>query len=508
MRTLLIVAFLFSFRSECFSDSDGSATSRDVGDRRELFVDRELLDHFGGAAELKLHQPVSREIALRFDRPWEGNASGYPTVFQDGEIYRMYYRGHRYIVDPPPLRQAQGEVVCYAESRDGISWERPNLGLFDWPPTQNNSGNKQNNILWRGGPEAHNFAPFRDTNPACPAAERYKAVGGTVTSKGLLAFRSPDGIHWVPMSEKPVMSTGAFDSHNTVFWDAVHRRYSMYVRVISGGKVPGLRSVGMCHSADFQSWSEPVELTWPDSPPQQMYTNQIAPYYRAPHILFGFPTRYAARPLNVHGSRLEPLQLRQQLIAADERSGTDLTDGLFMTSRNGLDFYRRDEAFLRPGPQAEGRWVYGDNFQSYGLIETKSSVSGLPNEISMYFNEGSWRDEQHCLRRYTIRMDGFMSLHAPFAGGEVTSRPLKFTGTRLTLNYSTSAAGSVYVEIQDSEGIPLRGYSAAESVELYGDSPDQVVSWSGGSGLEGVSQPVRLRFIVKDADLYSFRFSE
>ncbi|MDA1054365.1 MAG: hypothetical protein O3C40_28315 [Planctomycetota bacterium] len=84
----------------------------DVGARRELFVDQALIERLDGRAELKLHHPTPREIAITFEKPWEGNASGYPTVFQDGVVYRMYYRGHRYIIDPPPLRQAQSEVVC------------------------------------------------------------------------------------------------------------------------------------------------------------------------------------------------------------------------------------------------------------------------------------------------------------------------------------------------------------------------------------------------------------
>ena len=112
----------------------------DIGSRRELFVDQALIDRLEGRGELMLHHPLPREVALTFEKPWEGNASGYPTVFQDGDIYRMYYRGHRYIVDPPPLRQAQAEVVCYAESRDGIHWVKPNLGLFDFPPTMDNTG--------------------------------------------------------------------------------------------------------------------------------------------------------------------------------------------------------------------------------------------------------------------------------------------------------------------------------------------------------------------------------
>ncbi len=465
-------------------------------------MDRALIESLEGGAQLKLHHPQPREIAIDFDQPWEGNASGYATVFQDGDIYRMYYRGHRYLIDEPPLRQAQSEAVCYAESDDGIHWTKPNLGIHNWP------GAPDNNIIWMGSPEAHNFAPFKDTNPNCPPEQRYKAIGGTVTSKGLWTFQSADGIHWERLSDGPVVTEGAFDSHNTAFWDPVHNRYTMYVRFFSEGEYKGLRLIGMCHSQDFTNWSEPVGLDYPGSPPQQMYTNQILPYYRAPHILVGFPTRYVARPLTDHVRQLPPLELREQLINVYERCGTDLTDGLFMSSRDGLNFRRWDEAFLRPGPEAEGRWIYGDNYQSYGLFETKSEHAGLPNEISMHFDEGAWRDDSRRIRRYTIRLDGFVSLNAPYAGGQMTTKPLIFDGEQLSLNYATSAAGSLKVEIQDANGTPIPGFTLADAAELFGDSTDQIASWKNGTDVSKLAgKPVRLNFELQDGDLYSFQFT-
>ena len=448
----------------------GAADPIDIGSRRELFVDQALIEQLDGQAELRLHHPTPREVAITFEKPWEGNASGYPTVFQDGDIYRMYYRGHRYIIDPPPLRQAQSEVVCYAESNDGVHWVKPNLGLFDWPPTMNNTGTKENNILWRGGYETHNFAPFKDTNPACPPDQRYKAVGGTTSSNGLLTFKSTDGIHWSKLSDDPVVTTGAFDSHNTVFWDPDRQRYAMYMRYFSESEFKGLRSIGMSYSTDFTTWSEPVGLTYPNSPPQQMYTNQILPYYRAPHLLLGFPTRFVARPMTEHAKRLEP---------------------------------------VRAGPQAEGRWIYGDNYQSYGLFETKADTEGLPNEISLHFNEGAWRDEMHRLRRYTIRLDGFVSMHAPLSGGELTTKPLKFTGHHLSMNYSTSAAGSLRVELQDSAGKPIPGFSLADADELFGDTIDQQAAWNNSPDVALLAgKEVRLHFVLRDGDLFSFQFTD
>jgi hypothetical protein len=228
----------------------------DIGSRRELLVDRALVEQLEGRAEFRLHAPTRREVGIKYDAPWEGNASGYATVIQDGDIYRMYYRGHRYLVDDKPLRQAQSEVVCYAESKDGIKWVKPKLNLFAW------KGSKENNIIWLGGPETHNFAPFKDTNPDCSPDECYKAIGGTVTSKGLLTFKSADGVHWSKLCDGPVVTKGAFDSHNTCFWDAARKRYTMYVRYFSQGQFKGLRSIGVSYSADLTTWSEPVGLEY------------------------------------------------------------------------------------------------------------------------------------------------------------------------------------------------------------------------------------------------------
>jgi len=478
-----------------------AASPVDIGSRRELLIDDSLIERTEGEVAIQLHSPAKREVAIKFDAAWEGNASGYMTVIQDGDRYRLYYRGHRYVVDGTSLREAQPEVVCYAESADGISWVKPNLGLFEW------EGSKENNIIWLGSPETHNFAPFLDSNPNCPPEERYKAVGGTFEGKGLWSFKSADGIHWTRKSEEPVVTQGAFDSHNTCFWDGARNRYVMYVRYFTEGGFKGLRSIGVSYSEDFVTWSEPVGIAYPGSPPQQMYTNHIAPYHRAPHILMGFPTRYVARPTNPHGVQQEPVGLRSQLSAMCERCGSDLTDGVFMTSRDGQSFRRWDEAFLRPGPESEGRWIYGDNYGAYGLWETASVVPGAPNEISMLFTEHAWIDSDHQARRYTIRLDGFTSMHARLSGGEFTTKAVTFAGNRLSVNYATSAAGSLRVEIQDANGDPIPGYSLDESLEHYGDRVDQPIAWTGGADVSALAgTPIRLRFALSDGDLYAFQF--
>ena len=473
----------------------------DLGSRRELFVDDYLIDKIDGA-ELILHKPTPREMVILHDEPWEGNASGYHTMLQDGDIYRMYYRGHRYAAEEGRLRPVHLEVTCYAESHDGIHWTKPQLGLFDY------EGSKQNNIIWQGT-GSHNFTPFLDTNPSCASEQRYKAFGGT-GSRGLHAFKSADGIHWSKLSDKPVFTEGAFDSQNVAFWDPARDRYAAYFRFFSKKSEGSLRQIGGTHSQDFLHWASPTPLNYPGSQQrQQMYTNQIVPYYRAPHILLGFPTRYVARGLTDHVQTLDPVAVRARVTAAGRRLGTDLTDGLFMTSRDGVTFKRWDQAFLRPGPQQEGRWMYGDNYQSWGLVETESNIPGGPRELSFYSSEGSWRDGETGERRYTIRLDGFVSLNAPLAGGEIVTPPLRFNGSNLVINYSTSAAGSLRIEIQDSNGQPVSGFALADCPELYGDSIDQVVSWEKGSDVSSLAgEALRLRIVMKDADLYSMQFRQ
>lgn len=113
------------------------------------------------------------------------------------------------------------------------------------------------------------------------------------------------------------------------------------------------------------------------------------------------------------------------------------------------------------------------------------------------------------MRRYTLRIDGFVSIRAPLAGGEVTTKPLVFQGNRLTMNFSTSAAGSVRVEIQDQTGKPIEGFALADCPEIYGDAIQREVQWNDGPDVGRLAgKPVRLRFVLKDADVYAFRFGE
>jgi len=142
------------------------------------------------------------------------------------------------------------------------------------------------------------------------------------------------------------------------------------------------------------------------------------------------------------------------------------------------------------------------------MVETKSALEDAPNEISMYATEGYWQGKSTSFRLLTLRLDGFVSAHAPLAGGEIVTKPIRFEGGNLALNLETSAAGRVQVEIQDIDGKPIDGYALADSPALYCDRIARVVRWNkvGGDLRPLAGKPVRLRFVLKDADLYSFQF--
>jgi hypothetical protein len=444
-----------------------------VGNRWELLVDDYLVEQMQGEVELRLHEPVPQEIVLVHDRPWEGNSCGYHTIFRDGPIHRMYYRGWNH--NMATGRQTHPAVTCYAESPDGVHWERPVLGLVEF------QGSKENNIVW-AGPGTHNFVPFKDTNPACRPEARYKAVarGEDENSRKLLAFQSPDGLHWQPLTDTPIITQGAFDSQNLAFWDPLRRQYRCYFRDFREGR----RDIKVATSQDFLHWTEPVWLAFPEAPKEHLYTNAVMPYYRAPHLLIGFPTRYLP----------------------DRDS---LTEGLFMTSRDGRTFHRWPEAFIRPGLNPE-KWHNRSNYIWWGLVETRSTLPGGGNELSLYVNEGYYFESKAAkTRRYTCRIDGFVSLHASLAGGEVLTRPLVFTGDELAVNFSTSAAGSLQVQIEDLEGRPLPGFALADCPMLYGDALEHTVKWQRGSDVGPLAgRPIRLRLALHDADLYAFGFRD
>lgn len=426
----------------------------DLGTRLELFVDDYLIEHLRGARR-ELQRPV-----LTPREPGRSRVC-YSTVLLDDGRYRRYqrevrrgYRGKRFDGHP-------GELTAYLESDDGIRWRRPGLGMAEV------NGSRDNNVVLAGTDLcSHNFTPFIDANPETRPAARYKALGGVHAGGGLYAWRSADGLQWHKVQTGPVITCKdfAFDSQNVSFWAVEEGQYVCYFRSwnTSHGR---LRTISRTTSPDFVHWSRPVPMD-PNLPGEHLYTSGTHPYFRAPHQYIALPTRFVP----------------------DRGESTDI---LFMSCRAGARRYDRSftHAFIRPGLEPE-RWGNRANYAAWQVVPTG------PEEMSVYVND----------RRYALRTDGFVAVTAT-GRGELLTKPLRFGGGQLLLNYATSAAGSVRVEVRDRAGKPLPGYALRECQPMVGDDTERAVTWKGGGDLSALAgRPVRLRFVLEDAELYSLRF--
>ncbi len=450
--------------------------------KREIFVDNTLIDKLSGS-RIVMHHPVDEGPVFYFDNPWEGVFCGYCTVIKDGDSYRVYYRGN-----PGGKDGTNVETTCIAESKDGIHWEKPDLKLYEVHGSWNN-----NVILANEAPASHNFSPFLDSNPNARPDQRYKALAGEGKS-GLVAFVSPDGIRWKKLRDDSVFGKGIFDSQNVAFWSESEQCYVCYFRTWTGGGYSGFRSVSRTTSTDFVNWSEPVAMTFGDTPLEHLYTQQTSPYFRAPHIYIAI------------GGRLMPSRqvlTEEQAKALNVNPGyfKDCSDAFLMTTRGGSNYDRLFmEAFIRPGIGLDN-WVSRSNYPALNVVQTG------PEEMSVYVNQDYAQPTAH-LHRYSLRLDGFTSISAPYTGGEVLTKPFTFSGSELEINCSTSAAGEIRFEILDEAGKAIPGFGLADSQTIIGNEIARVVSWKGNADLHALaSRTIRLRIAMKDADLYAVEFN-
>ena len=515
---VLLLSVTIAWADDATRDTGTPGEATSIGSRRELFIDKHLIETMTGHTQQRLHNPIPRELVLMHDEAWEGTGSGYHSIFKDGDRYRMYYKAWHIDTSDGKLDTSRHPLYCcYAESRDGIKWVKPKLGLHEF------EGSIDNNIVIASGSlgplqvDAGHPAVFKDENPDAPADAQYKAIVRSEKPNGLLPFKSSDGIHWSPMTDAPILhGLGAFDSQNLAFWDPNIKKYRAYWRIFTEGvtndeewRPGGYRAIRTAVSDDLITWGPHTDLSYEDSPNDELYTNQIKPYHRAPHLLIGFPTRYVDRGWSDSMRALPNLEGREARAVASERYGTALTEVLLMVSRDGKQFKRWNEAFITPGIERPGTWHYGQQYMGWHVVETPSSLPGAPNELSLYAVEAYWHGAGSALRRYTLRLDGFTSLYAPMEGGEVLTKPIVFEGDALHLNFASSAAGDILVELQYEDGRIVPGFSLEECNAVFGDAVDRKVTWKGGADLGALAgQAIRIRFTLKDAHLYAYRFND
>tara|TARA_R100001163_G_scaffold65815_1_gene65201 strand:+ start:1110 stop:2738 length:1629 start_codon:yes stop_codon:yes gene_type:complete len=440
-----------------------------IGSRLELFVDDFLIDKKFNV-ERQIHNPEPKEVVIKFDEPWEGKISAYYTLLDDivensdgskSKIIRMYYRAADIDLESMKTKKTitNGQRTCYAESRDnGKTWIKPNLGLFEY------DGSFDNNIIWTDIRGSENFTPFIDTNPNCSPDAKYKAIGSRLNPYLLFAFKSADGINWDFLREEELLTFyhGKFDTQNIAFWNENLGKYCMFFRDYLDKNYNIGRGIKLCLSDDFIHWTHFNWLKYGDNLNQQeyqLYTSSIQKYFRAPHILIGFPNRF---------------NQQRQGWSGHPQSG--VFDSIFMSSRDGFNWNRINEAIFRPGMQKK-RWVSRNNLMALGMYQTISDLDNNADELSVLSSEGYYLDTC-ALRRWSWRLDGFVSLRAGFNEGDIITKTFVFSGKVLFVNLSTSAMGWLKVEILDGlNGKPLPGFQLINCHEIFGDSCRKMVAW-------------------------------
>ncbi len=479
-----------------------------IGSQRELFVDYHLIDEFNGT-KLKLQEPQNKGPAILLDQAWEGPKAFYPTILKDDDVYRMYYRS-----------SAPGSPICYAESKDGATWTKPILNLIDI------DGSSANNAILPGSP-GHTFCPFIDTNKHSDKNQKYKANINVrkPTNLGLQPLQSSDGIHWNEIPDVcfiPPVLENHFDSQNVMFWSEEEKRYILFSRHMQEGR----RATAKSFSKDFKEWSQPVLMKYSDTgttcPDSQLYTNQTTPYFRAPHIYISLSARIFFADTK-HINRKDDLDYAQNKVIPqniidhhnnleelDIKGAGDYSDGVLLTSRAGTETYDFifKESFIRPGIGINN-WTSRNNYPALGLIPTSEK------EMSFYVTR-NYSQNTAFIERMVLRIDGLTSLNAPYSGGQMVTKPFIFKGEQLDINYSTSAAGHIAIEIQNADGTPITNFTLKDSMVMQGDEIKHKISWPGensktdlgGPSLKNLSgSQIRLKFDMKDADLFSIKFT-
>jgi len=420
---------------------------------------------------------------LSNDRDWEFMIGGYATLLDLGGRFGLWYEA------VPPGGDGEANLLCYAESTDGLNWTKPELGLCEY------DGRTKNNIVIDGRRcpygSFHGNGVFLD--PTAPPQERFKVVymamlkdDGPIArlkrerpwsvspfgeaKRSIIQYAvSPDGLHWT--FNDGAMLSHMSDTQTVVYYDGFLRRYVGYFRTL----VMNRRGIGRAETPDLGRWPVPETLLWSDAgndPAEDCYTNSKSLYPGTQTMHLMFPTIYKRR---VDGCSL--------------RMASSL-DGAAWQWIPGGDV-------LTTG--AEGTWDAGCFFAGSGLTEIPGDRVVLPyggyhrpHKYPRWGRMGQiglacWKKER-------------LAALVADEQGEFCTQQLLLPGDTLHLNFQTSQAGYIRVAVEDVEGRRLD-----DCDPLIGDRVKAPVTWRGESSLKvGTGTPVVLRFRMRAARLYSF----
>jgi len=473
----------------------------DVGGRKQLFIDDKFIATQSGV-ELVMNPPYQTgEILIKADEPHEkgGHVDLLSSVLKetDGPV-RIWYD----LVTPNgPGPWDHLRSVCYAESADGVQFVKPKLGLHEV------QGSTANNVVLPGVIGGSSVW----IDPKALREHRFKNQSKVYPSQKFHMHSSPDGIHWSFFAE--IDPKGPHDTQNIIFWDDRLQRYLFFGRhrltesEPHVGEINGMfRSVRRAELTNLTEIENTGVVMWPDAVDRQTYT---APAGQVPVDYYGATVFPYGDTGDVY------IMLAQAfwhwIPVGNDKVEPGMRDVRLAVSRDSKTFTRvaGRRPFMRPGLA--------------GAFDSKQ-IWALPNpvimgdEIWIYYTGMNWDRADRTdpaapggqrlsgIGRAIMRLDGFVSLDAPYAGGEFTTPLLKFEGSRLELNVDTAGGGSVRVEILSDDGRPIPGLSGDASSWLVGNSVKLPVPWPAVEVNALAGKPVRLRFVMRDAKLYAFQF--
>ena len=493
------VAGLISLLSANATYASGS-DSLSVGKNKQLFIDDFVVDSRESLLRV-IHHPerYPQNPILTGTQPWEKwllEVNGRPVLYdEDAKQFRMYYGAN---LDDANAANGTRYKVCYAVSKDGIHWTRVPLGQVEW------EGSRANNILQWG--ENWMRRPNVIFDPADPDVNRrfkmtYVDViaGHSFIAKGY----SHDGIHWRLNGDGKPIPGGA--NSNLLGWDPHIGRYVLYPRVAGPPTTPGTTrsdAVGRSTSVDFISWSEPQRVLAAGPADSNRDFKGLA--------AFLYSDVYLGMLWVFEGDKSAQAEL------AFSRDGSE-----WQRVSPGEIFFRQGEpgSWDSNGILAVAPVIHGDRIYFYyagwNVPYTDSKFVKQPDGRVIAIDEelarvqAGWVENgkrmQWAIGMATLRLDGFISLHAGKRPGVLTTKSFEATGGKLLLN--ADVRGDLRTEVLGENAEPLPGYAADDSYPIRSNEIQVKVRWKHGRTVEKLrGKRIRLRFIMREGDLYSFRF--
>ncbi len=434
--------------------------------KQALMIDDDAIAESSGVSRL-LGRPVDlcEGPVFRPEMPWEGRCVilwGSVLWDDDDALFKMWYVA----LHPDRPKDRGMTLLCYAYSRDGLSWNRPSLGLQEW------DGSTKNNILMGTDVQLDTPTVYLDPN-AQAKGERFKMLLHHRKLSGFCLYTSEDGVRW--RSRGSIRLNARVGDRHTLMLDPISREWRVY------HKIEGRpRTIWMATSPDLEHWEEHGEVLVPDAndPPETEF-----------YGLYGFAYEgYRLGFLEV----FDVLQrrLRTELVTLDEHGVPER--------------FEPRHRFMNAG--GWGRWNYAWTFPSH------NPPIRVGEELWVYYHG---RQTLHwsmpplgsghigAVGLAKLRPAGFACLAAR-QEGTLTTRPFAVKGHALCIN-ADAAGGEVRCELLDDTGNPLPGFAAADFYPLQDDATFYKCNWSGSSQLAAIPSPtVRLRVHLNAAKFYSF----